>query len=98
MKTLGANAIRVYHADAKSNHDDCMQAFSDAGIYAFVDLDTFNTYILGVCKKEPRWLKQADDRSLHRTGTKLNSKIMLPFSTRSKSTIIWLGYLLGMKS
>ena len=48
MKTLGANAVRVYHTDAKGNHDTCMKAFSDAGIYAFVDLDTFNTYILGV--------------------------------------------------
>ena len=52
MKTLGANAIRVYHTDAKGSHDACMKAFSDAGIYAFVDLDTFNTYILGVGSRE----------------------------------------------
>lgn len=46
MKTLGANAIRVYHVDPSADHDGCMKAFSDAGIYAFVDLDTFDTYVL----------------------------------------------------
>ena len=46
MRTLGANAIRVYHVDPSADHDGCMKAFSDAGIYAFVDLDTFDTYVL----------------------------------------------------
>lgn len=46
MKTLGANAIRVYHVDPSSDHDDCMSSFSDAGIYVLLDLDTFDTYIL----------------------------------------------------
>ncbi|KAI9674085.1 MAG: hypothetical protein M1817_001903 [Caeruleum heppii] len=45
MKTLGANAIRVYHVDPIADHDGCMQAFDDAGIYLFVDLDTFDTQI-----------------------------------------------------
>ena len=45
MKTLGANAIRVYHVDSSADHSDCMTAFADAGIYLFVDLDTFNTAI-----------------------------------------------------
>ncbi|MCJ1391319.1 hypothetical protein MMC18_004182 [Xylographa bjoerkii] len=45
MQQLGANTIRVYHVDAGSNHDGCMSAFSDAGIYLFVDLDTFTTAI-----------------------------------------------------
>ncbi|KAF1983302.1 glycoside hydrolase family 72 protein [Aulographum hederae CBS 113979] len=45
MKTLGANAIRVYHVDPAGDHDGCMQAFEDAGIYLFVDLDTFDTQI-----------------------------------------------------
>lgn len=48
MQELGVNAIRVYHVDASSDHDDCMSAFADAGIYLFVDLDTFDTYILPV--------------------------------------------------
>lgn len=45
MKDLGANTIRVYHVDATADHDGCMSAFSDAGIYLFVDLDTFTTQI-----------------------------------------------------
>ncbi|PHH61993.1 hypothetical protein CDD81_7684 [Ophiocordyceps australis] len=46
MKQLGVNAIRVYHVDAVANHDGCMEAFADAGIYVLVDLDTFSTYIV----------------------------------------------------
>jgi 1,3-beta-glucanosyltransferase GAS1 len=45
MKELGANTIRVYHADADGDHSGCMEAFAENGIYLFVDLDTFNTQI-----------------------------------------------------
>lgn len=48
MKTLGANTIRVYHANATGNHDECMSTFADAGIYLFVDLETFDTSITPV--------------------------------------------------
>jgi hypothetical protein len=46
MKELGTNTLRVYHVDAQANHDGCMKAFADAGIYLMIDLDTFDTYIL----------------------------------------------------
>ncbi|KAK0704691.1 Glucanosyltransferase-domain-containing protein [Lasiosphaeris hirsuta] len=52
MKTLGTNAIRVYHVDPKSDHDKCMSVFDAAGIYTLIDLDTFDTYIL---PKTPYW-------------------------------------------
>lgn len=45
MKTLGANSIRVYHVNATGDHEGCMNAFADAGIYVWVDLDSFKTYI-----------------------------------------------------
>lgn len=45
MAELGTNAIRVYHVDPEADHDGCMKAFEDAGIYLFVDLDTFDTAI-----------------------------------------------------
>lgn len=48
MKDLGVNAIRVYHVDAKADHDGCMDAFAEAGIYLLIDLDTFDTYITPV--------------------------------------------------
>ena len=45
MSELGTNAIRVYHVDPSADHKGCMSAFADAGIYLFVDLDTFTTQI-----------------------------------------------------
>ena len=52
MKQLGANTIRVYHVDSTGDHSGCMTAFANAGIYLFVDLDTFDTMILG---DDPMW-------------------------------------------
>lgn len=45
MSELGVNGIRVYHVDPTADHTGCMNAFADAGIYLFVDLDTFDTQI-----------------------------------------------------
>lgn len=45
MQQLGANSIRVYHVDASQDHTGCMNAFATAGIYLWVDLDSFHTYI-----------------------------------------------------
>lgn len=55
MKTLGANSIRVYHVDPSQSHDSCMSTFSDAGIYAWIDLDTFSTQIIPENGGLPRW-------------------------------------------
>jgi hypothetical protein len=52
MKTIGMNSIRVYHVDPKGKHDDCMKAFADAGVYIWLDLDTFNTQIY---EGAPQW-------------------------------------------
>jgi hypothetical protein len=52
MSELGTNAIRVYHVDASADHDGCMTALADAGIYVFVDLDTFTTQIE---QTSPHW-------------------------------------------
>ncbi|RQM06265.1 hypothetical protein DH86_00001057 [Scytalidium sp. 3C] len=45
MKTFGTNSIRVYHVDPTANHDECMSIFDKAGIYVWLDLDTFTTQI-----------------------------------------------------
>ncbi|CZR52883.1 uncharacterized protein PAC_02760 [Phialocephala subalpina] len=55
MKAIGTNSIRVYHVDPYSNHDGCMAAFSDAGIYAWLDLDTFNTTVVQI---DPIWTQE----------------------------------------
>lgn len=52
MQSIGTNSIRVYHVDPYVNHDGCMNAFSNAGIYVWVDLDTFNTTIV---QTDPMW-------------------------------------------
>lgn len=36
---LGVNAIRVYMTDNSQNHDTCMNALADAGIYVILDVN-----------------------------------------------------------
>jgi hypothetical protein len=45
MQTIGTNSIRVYHVNPYMDHTACMNAFASAGIYIWLDLDTFNTSI-----------------------------------------------------
>lgn len=59
MQTLGANTIRVYHVDSDADHDECMSTFENAGIYLFVDLDTFDTQIE---QDSPSWNQTQFDR------------------------------------
>ncbi len=37
FKKLGVNTVRVYITDNSQNHDACMNALADAGIYAIID-------------------------------------------------------------
>lgn len=38
LRDLGVNTVRVYSVDSTKNHDSCMKALSDAGIYTIIDL------------------------------------------------------------
>ncbi|TVY35771.1 1,3-beta-glucanosyltransferase [Lachnellula occidentalis] len=55
MQSIGTNSIRVYHANPLANHDGCMAAFRAAGIYIWLDLDTFNTTIV---QTSPTWTRE----------------------------------------
>ncbi|WBW73973.1 spore wall 1,3-beta-glucanosyltransferase Gas4 [Schizosaccharomyces osmophilus] len=41
FKKMGVNTIRVYQVDNAADHDNCMKAFEEAGIYVILDLNTF---------------------------------------------------------
>jgi hypothetical protein len=40
FKELGINTVRVYTVDNSANHDACMSALADAGIYLALDVNT----------------------------------------------------------
>ncbi|KAL1980080.1 hypothetical protein VTN96DRAFT_4669 [Rasamsonia emersonii] len=40
FKDLGLNTIRVYSVDNSQDHDECMNALADAGIYVVLDVNT----------------------------------------------------------
>lgn len=40
FKSLGINTIRVYSVDTSLNHDKCMTALADAGIYLVLDVNS----------------------------------------------------------
>ena len=40
FKKLGLNTIRVYTVDNSANHDECMNALAEAGIYLALDVNT----------------------------------------------------------
>jgi len=39
FKQLGINTVRVYSVDNSKNHDECMSALADAGIYLVLDVN-----------------------------------------------------------
>jgi hypothetical protein len=52
LTQLGTNLIRVYAIDPTKNHDDCMSALADAGIYVIADLSSPGSSIV---RDNPTW-------------------------------------------
>ena len=55
MAGMGVNTLRVFEVEAWRSHDGCMEAFDKRGIYIWLDLDTFDTYIQGPGMAQPQW-------------------------------------------
>lgn len=53
LTALNTNTIRIYSVDPTVNHDDCMSAFADAGIYVLVDLSAPNNE--SISQSDPSW-------------------------------------------
>lgn len=92
MKELGTNTIRIYHVDPTADHDGCMKAFADVGIYTLIDLDTFTTYILPVWLSHRSWILGNLFLTIYRrtsTGIKLSMidmpKSWIPSTTTTTS-------------
>ncbi|OMJ24592.1 1,3-beta-glucanosyltransferase gel4 [Smittium culicis] len=52
LKELNVNSIRVYETDYTLNHDVCMKALADAGIYVMLDIATPN---YSINREAPTW-------------------------------------------
>ena len=52
LQELGTNTIRVYAIDPTKNHDGCMAALQDAGIYVVSDLSEPRT---SINRDDPQW-------------------------------------------
>ncbi|KAJ1674434.1 1 3-beta-glucanosyltransferase gel4, partial [Spiromyces aspiralis] len=52
FKELGLNAIRVYDVDSSKNHDACMKALDDAGIYVVLDVPNSDN---AINRAQPSW-------------------------------------------
>ncbi|KAJ4300104.1 1,3-beta-glucanosyltransferase [Collariella sp. IMI 366227] len=50
FKDLGVNVIRVYSTDNSKDHDECMNALADAGIYAVLDA---NNPLYSINREDP---------------------------------------------
>lgn len=52
LKKIRTNTIRVYAINPEENHDDCMKALADAGIYVVADLSEPG---LSINRDDPEW-------------------------------------------
>lgn len=87
MQQLGANSIRVYHVDPAADHNGCMNAFAQAGIYIWVDLDSFKTYIRLVSNRQEISELQAHmHRAMDLPGRRISRIVSELLWTTSSST------------
>lgn len=59
LKELGVNTVRVYQLDPTQNHDVCMDAFANYGIYVLADLSEPE---MSINRENPAWDLDLYDR------------------------------------
>lgn len=59
LKKLQTNTIRVYAIDPEKDHDECMNALADAGIYVVADLSQPG---LSINRDDPQWNTELYER------------------------------------
>ncbi|KAI9644967.1 hypothetical protein NHQ30_007002 [Ciborinia camelliae] len=79
MKAFGTNSVRVYHVDPTKDHTPCMKVLANAGIYLWVDLDTFDTALHTI---DPAWTLDQ---------FKSYAKVMDAFHTFPNTAGFWIG-------
>ncbi|KAJ1918577.1 1 3-beta-glucanosyltransferase gel4 [Mycoemilia scoparia] len=52
FKDLGLNSIRVYDVNYENNHEECMRALEEAGIYLFLDIPNSTN---AINRADPTW-------------------------------------------
>ncbi|TID14867.1 hypothetical protein CANINC_004538 [Pichia inconspicua] len=59
FKELNTNTLRIYALNATADHDECMHALQDAGIYVIADLSSPDESIITT---DPEWTVELYDR------------------------------------
>ena len=97
MQKLGANSIRIYHVNATADHSGCMNAFAAVGIYAWIDLDSFKTYVRLVSVEINLKIKLTMKRQVKHHGLKTSRIVSELLWTIFNNSIILLDSSLAMK-
>lgn len=97
MKSIGTNSIRVYHVDPTQDHSSCMGIFADAGIYLWLDLDTFTSAMYQVSLHKRNHMRKIQLTYLQSEPAWTNSQysafsaVMDAFQSYDNTAGFWIG-------
>ena len=82
---MGINLVRVYQIHPNANHDVCMNAFAEAGIYVLADL---SEPTISIRRDYPHWDTEIFNRSQQVIDSMSKYKNLLGFSLVMKLQIV----------